>query len=121
MMFQSEYEFELPNGYVDEEGTLHKKGRMRLATAADEILPMKDPRVQSNQSYLTIIVLSRVVTELGNLQAITTKVIENLFVTDLLHLQDLYRRINENGTAAIRAECPKCEQQFEVEALSPGE
>jgi len=115
MAFQTEYEFILPKGYVEENGSLHRKGIMRLATAADEILPMKDPRVQSNPAYLTVILLSRVITKLGDLQTINTKTIENLFASDLSFLQDFYRRINENGTGRIPAVCPKCEHQFEVE------
>ncbi len=121
MTFQTEFEFTLPRGYVDEEGNLHKKGIMRLATAADEILPMKDPRVQSNPAYLTVILLSRVITKLGGLEAINPKVIESLFASDLAYLQELYRRINENGTGKIKATCPKCEHLFEVEAEPPGE
>ena len=115
MGFQTEFEFTLPKGYVDEEGNLHSKGMMRLATAADEILPMKDPRVQQNPAYLTIILLSRVVTKLGNLQSINPKLVENLFASDLAFLQDLYSRINGNGTSKIRMICPKCEHQFEAE------
>lgn len=91
---QTEHEFTLPQGYVDDDGTLHKEGRMRLATAADEIKPLKDPRVQSNSSYLTIVLLSRVVTELGDLETVDPNVIESLFVTDLEFLQGLYERIN---------------------------
>ncbi len=91
---QTEHEFTLPRGYVDDDGTLHKEGRMRLATAADEIKPLKDPRVQSNSSYLTVVLLSRVVTELGDLETIDPDVIESLFVTDLEHLQALYEQIN---------------------------
>jgi phage FluMu protein gp41 len=121
MTFQTEFEFTLPKGYVDESGNLHRKGIMRLATAADEILPMKDPRVQANPAYLTVILLSRVVTKLGDLQAINPKTIENLFASDLSFLQDFYRRINENGTGRISAVCPKCEHQFEVEKEPPGE
>lgn len=121
MSFQTEFEFALPKGYVDEEGNLHKKGVMRLATAADEILPMKDPRVQSNPAYLTVILLSRVITKLGNLQTINPKVVENLFASDLSYLQEFYRRINEDGTGKIRASCPKCEHQFEFEVEPPGE
>lgn len=121
MTFRTEFEFTLPKGYVDEDGNLHKKGTMRLATAADEILPMKDPRVQANPAYLTVILLSRVITKLGSLQTINTKVIENLFASDLAYLQDMYRRINEDGTAAIKATCPKCEHQFEVEVEFQGE
>ncbi len=121
MALQTEFEFALPRGYVDEDGNLHKKGIMRLATAADEILPMKDPRVQSNPAYLTVILLSRVVTKLGDLQTISSKVIENLFAGDLSYLQDFYRRINENGSGKIKTTCPKCEHQFEVEPEALGE
>lgn len=94
MPLQTEFDFKLPKGYVDGDGTLHRDGRMRLATAADEILPLKDPRVKSNPSYLTVIVLSRVVTQLGSLEDINPRTIEALFVEDLAYLQDLYRRIN---------------------------
>jgi len=121
LTFQTEFEFTLPKGYVDEEGNLHKKGIMRLATAADEILPMKDARVQSNPAYLTVILLSRVISELGSVQAINTKLIENLFASDLSYLQEFYGRINANGTGKIKTVCPKCEQQFEVEVESLGE
>lgn len=92
---QTEFEFELPRGYVDGEGRLHKKGRMRLATAMDEIAPLRDPRVRANQAYLVIILLSRVVTHLGTLDMIDTGVVENMFTADLQFLQDFYRQINE--------------------------
>ncbi len=121
MALQTEYEFTLPKGYVDESGNLHKKGIMRLATAADEILPMKDHRVQSNPAYLTVILFSRVITKLGTLENINPKVVENLFASDLSYLQEFYRRINENGTGKIKALCPKCEHQFEMEAEPLGE
>lgn len=93
-MFRTEYEFVLPQGYLDEDGELHREGVMRLATAADEILPLKDPRVQKNPAYLVVIVLARVVTRLGSLDAVTTKTIENLFVADLAFLQRLYNEVN---------------------------
>ena len=93
--FQTEYEFELPFGYLDENGKRHNKGVMRLATAADEIMPMKDPRVQDNPAYLTIIILSRVVVKLGDLPMVDTRVIENLFSSDFAYLQNLYDCINE--------------------------
>ncbi|NOY65342.1 MAG: phage tail assembly protein [Nitrospirae bacterium] len=121
MAFQTEFEFTLPKGFVDEDGNLHKKGIMRLATAADEILPLKDSRVQSNPAYLTLILLSRVITKLGSLESINPKVIENLFAADLSYLQEFYRRINENGTDRIKVSCPKCEHQFETEVELPGE
>jgi hypothetical protein len=121
MAFQTEVEFLLPRGYVDDEGSLHRAGVMRLATAADEILPMRDPRVQANPAYLTIIVLSRVVTRLGDVRAVTPKVIEGLFSGDLAYLQDFYRRINENGYAAVKTTCPKCEHAFDAELVPTGE
>ncbi len=113
-MFQTEYEFTLPKGYADGEGNLHKTGVMRLATAADEILPLKDPRVQQNPAYLTIILLSRVVTRLGDVPAVNPRIIEELFASDLSYLQGFYRKINGDGTTVINARCPKCEHEFEV-------
>ena len=120
MTLQTEVEFLLPKGYVDETGTLHRTGVMRLATAADEILPMRDPRVQANAAYLAVIVLSRVIVRLGDLRAVTTKVVEGLFSGDLVYLQDFYRRINEHGHAAVTTTCPRCDHVFEAE-LSPVE
>ncbi|MTV50354.1 phage tail assembly protein [Heliobacillus mobilis] len=114
MVFQTEYPFELPRGYVDESGNLHKRGTMRLATAADEILPLRDPRVQQNPSYLTIILLARVITKLGDLRGVDTKVIENIFSADLAYLQSLYQQINQAGESKINVSCPKCNHSFEV-------
>lgn len=121
---QTEFEFTLPQGYAEDDGTLHKEGVMRLATAADEILPLKDPRVRSNSAYLTVILLSRVVTKLGTLDNVSPHVIENLFVSDLAYLQDLYERVNERGADAVETVCPDCGEEFEVEvetgaSLSP--
>lgn len=97
MAFQTEIEFTLPKGYIDGDGVLHRDGVMRLATAADEILPLKDPRVQQNPAYLTIIVLARVITRLGSVPDVNTKVVEGIFASDLNHLQGLYERINGDG------------------------
>lgn len=94
--FRTEIEFTLPKGYLDGTGVLHRKGVMRLATAADEILPLRDPRVQQNQAYLGIIVLARVIIKLGELSVIDTKVIEGLFASDLDYLQRLYERFNSS-------------------------
>ena len=120
-VFQTEHEFILPMGYADETGTLHSEGTMRLATAADEILPMKDPRVQQNPAYLSVILLARVVTRLGDLKAVNTKVIEGLFSADMAYLQEMYNRINQNGSNAIQTSCPKCEHNFQVEIETVGE
>ena len=117
--FVTEFEFVLPKGYMDSNGDLHKNGIMRLATAADEILPGKDPRVQSNPSYLIIILLSRVVTKLGGLQDVHPKIIESLFVSDLAYLRNMYENINGNGNVKINVTCPKCEHRFESELTQP--
>jgi hypothetical protein len=120
-MFQTEYEFTLPFGYLDADGTLHRDGVMRLATAADEILPLKDPRVQQNQAYLIVILLSRVITRLGSVGQMTPKVIEGLWAADLAYLQEFYNRINRNGAATVEALCPKCAHEFDVEMSALGE
>lgn len=114
-MLQTEFAFTLPVGYVDAEGGMHKEGVMRMATAFDEIAPLRDPRVQSNPAYLLIILLSRVIIKLGSVEYINPKIIEGLFAADLAYLQDFYRRINENGNARVQLECPHCEQTFEAE------
>ena len=114
-MFITEHEFELPKGYLDGEGTLHRRGTMRLATAADEILPMQDPRVQSLPAYLLIILLARVVVRLGTLTVINPKVIEGLFSEDLAYLQDMYNRINGLTPRYLAAQCPHCGKELEVE------
>jgi hypothetical protein len=94
LAFRTEVEFELPKGYVDEAGTLHRRGVMRLATAADEILPLRDPRVQQNEAYLAVIVLARVIVRLGQLPEVHTGIIEGLFASDLGYLQRLYEELN---------------------------
>jgi hypothetical protein len=119
-MLQTEFPFQLPRGYVDQDGTIHREGVMRLATAEDEVAPLGDPRVQRNPGYLVIILLSRVVTKLGDLQTVNPKVIETLFAADLGYLEDLYRRVNEYGTADVSVTCPHCEKDFEVEVSRLG-
>lgn len=121
MTLQTEFRFTLPHGYVDPEGNQHQEGVMRLATALDEIAPMKDPRVQANPGYLVVILLSRVITRLGDLEQINPKVIEGLFAGDFAFLQDFYRRINENGHSRLGVTCPECETEFQVEVSSSGE
>ena len=119
-MLQTEFEFMLPHGHVDVDGNLHRVGVMRMATAYDEIAPLKDPRVQSNPGYHVVILLSRVITRLGRLEQINPKTIEGLFAADLAYLQDFYRRINENGHNLVRAQCPHCAEQFELEISGLG-
>jgi len=111
-MFRTEIDFTLPCGYLDPDGTLHREGTMRLATAADEILPLKDPRVQQNPAYLVVILLSRVVSRLGAVGQITPKVIESLFAPDLAYLQKLYNDLNQVDGAQPPVTCPQCAHTF---------
>jgi hypothetical protein len=111
---QPVFDFELPKGYLDEKGELHRRGKMRLATAGDEIGAMRDPRVLSNPSYLAIVVLASVVTELEGLPAIIPGVIENLYTADLAFLQDMYQRVNNIDPPTMQATCPECGHIFEV-------
>jgi len=121
MAFKTEFPFTLPKGYIDSEGKLHRNGVMRLATAKDEIVPLQDYRVQSNRAYLVIVLLSRVITKLGDLTVVDTEVIENLFSTDLAYLQEFYRRINEEGAPRIHAKCPSCQHEFDIDLLGGGD
>jgi hypothetical protein len=111
------FEFELPRGYLDSAGVLHKTGAMRLATARDELLPLYDDRVRSNPAYLTVVLLSRVITRLGTLvdDEVRASVVENLFASDLAFLQDLYRRINTEGHTKAAVDCPACGERFTVD------
>ncbi len=120
MSIQTEFEFELPIGYVDKEGNLHKKGTMRLATAMDEITPLDDMRVQSNEAYLIIVLLARVITSLGTLKYINTSVIENLFAADLAYLQAFYQQINETGKTIFKKTCEHCGKEMEIDLAKLG-
>jgi hypothetical protein len=106
-MFVTEHAFELPKGYVDPTGSLHRSGVMRLATAADELMPLKDPRVRDFAPYLIVILLSRVVVRLGTLGDVNPGVIEGLFTEDLSYLQHTYNRINGLANAEV-SQCPQC-------------
>jgi hypothetical protein len=116
----TEVAFELPKGYVDAQGNLHRQGTMRLATAADEIYPLKDPRVQNWPAYLIIILLARVVTRLGTLPEVNAGVIEGLFSEDLAHLQELYNQINGLSPSTFLVDCVHCGQPQEVAVPQPG-
>ena len=119
MAFKTQYSFKLPRGYVDEEGKVHRDGVMRLATARDEILPLQDYRVQSNRAYLVIVLLSRVITQLGEIKAVSVDMIENLFSTDLAYLQEFYRKINEEGGAPKHhVTCGKCGHEMDVDMVT---
>ena len=114
---RTEFDFELPRGYLDENGTLHRTGTMRLATARDELLPLHDDRVRDNPAYLTVVLLARVITRLGTLtgEDVRAQVIERLFASDLAFLQDLYRRINTEGHTRAVVSCPACHERFAVD------
>lgn len=114
-MLVTEFAFELPKGYVDPAGNLHRTGTMRLATAADELYPLKDPRVQGWPAYLIVVLLSRVVTKLGSLAEVNPGVVEGLFSEDLAYLQDLYNRVNGLTPRTVTAQCPHCDKAHEVE------
>lgn len=119
-MLQTEFAFTLPKGYVDEAGEVHREGMMRLATAADEIMPVKDPRVQSNPEYLSVLILSRVVTRLGTLPSMRPTVIEGLFTADLAYLQDMYQRINQGDDPTENVTCPACGKVFTPPPVAAG-
>lgn len=117
---RTEFAFTLPVGYLDADGTVHRDGRMRLATARDEILPLRDPRVQDNEAYLTVILLSRVITALGTLSSVNPGVIEQMFAADLAFLQDLYRHVNAEGLSRAAVTCPECGHEFAVDLSAAG-
>jgi hypothetical protein len=112
---RTEFEFELPRGYVDGSGTVHRHGVMRLATARDELVPLHDDRVRENAAYLTVVLLARVITRLGTLTDIHPAMVENFFASDLAFLQDLYRRINTEGHTRAAVACPACHEKFSVD------
>jgi hypothetical protein len=112
---QTAFPFELPRGYVDEAGTVHRDGVMRLATARDELVPLRDIRVQENPAYLSVVLLGRVITRLGTLPLVHDGIVENMFASDLAFLQDFYRQVNAEGHTRASVRCPHCSEPFEVE------
>ena len=116
---RTEFDFELPRGYLDADGVLHRNGTMRLATARDELLPLYDARVQENAAFTTVVLLGRVITSLGTLPAVSSNVVENMFASDVAFLQDLYRRINAEGHTRAAVTCPECSHRFTID-LSGG-
>jgi hypothetical protein len=120
MNLQTEFQFSLARGYVDASGQIHRDGCMRLATAADEIGSVQDPRVEANEAYLPVLLLSRVVSRLGSLPAVTPQIIEGLFVSDLVYLEDLYQRLNSAERMTLGAVCPACSTQFQLQVAPLG-
>ncbi|MFE7400821.1 hypothetical protein [Streptomyces sp. NPDC057557] len=116
---RTEFDFELPRGYVDDEGQVHRRGSMRLATARDELRPQIDLRVKENPAYLSVVLLSQVITQLGTITDVHAGVVERMYATDVAFLQDFYRRINSEGHTHAAVTCPLCHGSFEVD-LSGG-
>jgi hypothetical protein len=112
---RTEFHFELPRGYVDGDGTVHRDGVMRLATARDELVPLYSDLVKENPAYLTVVLISRVLVRLGTVTDINPHVVENLFASDLAFLQDLYRRVNQEGHTRAAVSCPACQHEFSVD------
>ncbi len=112
---RTEIAFTLPRGYVDASGETHREGRMRLATARDEIEPLRDPAVRENEAYLGVLLLARVITSIGTVTNVTPEMVEGLFAADFDHLQKLYERLNTDGEAVGTIACPSCGHAFEVD------
>ncbi len=122
MTLQTAFEFTLPKGYLDEAGQLHREGTMRLATALDEIAPLRDPRVRTNEAYLSLVILSQVVTQLGTYDQVTPKMLENFFAVDILFLQEFYRYVNGlDELERMNVSCPNCQHEFDLEVPFLGE
>jgi hypothetical protein len=112
---KTEYAFTLPRGFVDAHGAVHRDGTMRLATARDEIEPLRDAAVRQNEAYVTVLLLARVVTRIGEITSVTPEVIEQLYAADFDHLQRLYERLNTNGEVVGSVTCPECAHEFEID------
>lgn len=112
---RTEFSFVLPRGYVDGSGTVHRSGVMRLATARDELVPLRDDRVRENPAYLSVVLLARVVTRLGTIDDIHAGIVEDLFASDLAFLQDLYKRVNAEGHTHAAVTCPSCQHDFDID------
>ncbi|MCP4894059.1 MAG: hypothetical protein VW906_08685 [Actinomycetota bacterium] len=119
-VFQTTFDFVLPRGYVDADGRVHREGTMRLATARDELVPLLDPKVRENDAFLSLVLLARVVTKLGDVPTIDDQVMGGLWATDLAFLQDLYRQINSEGHTLIEVTCPSCSTDFAVDMAGDG-
>ena len=112
---RTEFDFELPRGYRHSDGTVHRSGRMRLATARDELRPQIDIRVKETPAYLSVVLLSPVITQLGTITDIHPGLVELMYATDIAFLQEFYRRINSEGHTRAAVACPSCGAGFEVD------
>lgn len=125
---RTEFAFMLPRGYADASGTVHRSGVMRLATARDELVPLRDDRVRDNPAYLSVVLLARVITRIGTIEDVHAGMVEDFFASDLAFLQDLYKRINAEGHTRAAVSCPSCKHDFDIDIAggalkgsSPGE
>lgn len=114
-VLRTEFDFELPRGYVDDAGVVHRRGSMRLSTARDELVPLRDVRVRENPAYLSVVLLGRVITRLGTLPMVHDGIVENMFASDLAFLQDFYEQINAEGHTLASVTCPNCAEDFEID------
>ena len=114
-LLRTEFPFVLPRGYVDAAGTVHRDGSMRLATARDELVPLRDDRVRENPAYLAVVLLARVITRIGTITDVHAGLVEDMFASDLAFLQDLYRRVNAEGHTRAAATCPSCGAEFGID------
>jgi hypothetical protein len=121
MIPSTEFEFTLPKGLVDQQGNVHRQGKMRLSTARDELVLQKDPKAQESTAYGVLIRLSQVITYLGDISNLTPVLLENLFILDLAFLREFYNRINQNSDPLIAVQCPKCSHQFKEKISLSGE
>lgn len=121
MSLQTEFEFTLPHGYIDPDGQVYRRGRIRMATALDEIESVAHARVQANEAYLPIILLSRVVTQLGPLSKVSPHVIESLFAADLAYLEDVYLQLNSYEGMMVQTRCPQCGTELRLQLTPPEE
>jgi hypothetical protein len=121
MIPQTEFEFTLPKGLVDEQGMIHRQGRMRLSTAKDELILQKDPSAREGNAYAVLLRLARVVTKLGDLTQITPHLLENLFILDLAYLREFYNLVNQNNDDSIEVQCPRCSHEFRKKLAFAGE
>ena len=117
----TEFAFTLPRGLIDTQNRVHRHGVMRLATAKDEILVQKEPKVQENSAYGVLVMLSRVITRLGSFNQVNSDLLEELILPDISYLRELYNRINQQGNALIPTQCPHCNTEFSVKLKLAGE
>jgi hypothetical protein len=112
---RTEVPFTLPVGLLDGRGVVHRDGLMRLATARDELEPLRDAVVRGHAAYLSVLLLARTVTRIGTITEVTPELLESMYAADFDHLQRVYERINAAGDAVGVVDCPHCGRDFEID------